>query len=95
MILTTTKKVLVVSIFCLSASACFAQTSTAQIPTPVANSAAATTAPRVNKNLIVKTIAIGQIYERQRPMFLEYFKEIEQNNDFKNWKTPPHTAFKE
>ena len=95
MIFTTTKKLLVVSIFCISASACFAQTPTTQIPTPITNSAPATTTPRVNKNLVVKAIAIGQIYERQRPMFLEYFKEIEQNNDFKNWKTPPHTAFKE
>lgn len=73
----------------LACGAAAAQQLPAQAPAP------ATAGPTVDRNLTIRGVPLGQIYEQFRPQVGAYLKEIEASGDHANWKLPPSKAFEQ
>jgi len=51
--------------------------------------------PTVNKDLVVRGVPIGQVFEKFRPQLAAYFREIEAEGDYPNYSVPPAKAFEQ
>lgn len=51
--------------------------------------------PKVDRSLTVKGAPIGRIFEGFRPQIRAYLREIEEANDYANWRVKPAKAYEQ
>lgn len=51
--------------------------------------------PKVDRWLTVKGAPIGRIFEGFRPQIRAYLREIEEANDYSNWRVKPAKAYEQ